>query len=73
MRPEPKCTHVLEYGAVGATVEDETESKVCLAVATWRVTAPGVRPKFRCDEHVGEYRTVQTDWPELGVVIEPLA
>lgn len=63
-----RCTHVIEAGAVGATAEDETPSKVCLRPASWRVARPGVRPRYRCDEHVASYR--ELDFPDL--VIDPV-
>lgn len=60
-----KCGHVLRYGSIGETVEDETPSKVCLRPATFVISAPGVRNRYRCSEHVKEYEGL--DVPDLRI------
>ena len=62
-----KCQQVLQEGAFGPTVAHETDSVMCPNEATWSIERPGVRPRFRCDDHAEAFRALIPSLPDLTV------
>lgn len=59
-------------GSLGATAEDETPSVVCGRPATKRISAPGVRDRYRCDQHAKGFEALLGSPGLQGLVVVTL-